>query len=704
MSKNKLFLFVIVAWFLAYGVFQGFHPYDSITHTSYILGFLIIPTMLALISAILCTPRMEPRYLFIFTTGIFLTSVSDLLLLSNRTSSPKMNSIILWMSLAGALLLILLWILQPVVRRHDFIRVKLLLDMAISTGAITVLAWLLFIQPNSLINVIPELDAFTYTLILIDISLFAILLNLALIALQPAIQRRMLVYVVGVFFLALGDISVLLAPALHEVQPGTSLDIGYLLGYSFISVSVLIGTDDKFTKQKSQPIPEQTFGERVQSVLAVALSLVLLGYLFVFWRMEQDIPQTIMVFSAMVWLLLIARQGVAAGEFELQQYSLLFNQSAEPSFLCTSDHKLLLVNNAMTAICQADHEEKLLGSKLGHFFPDLNMNLLGSDKPVELILKTAQNKYLPVDLAIKSVQLGWFRRKVIAGVIHDLTWQKQQQAELQDALDKIGQVKSELEILNNELELRVAEKTSSLSSAYKQLEEQNRMLQDLDRLKSDFVSMVSHELRAPLTNISGGIELLLSRQKMLAPENRTSLQLVQAEINRLTRIVESILDLSALDAGRMPIYPEPIHWNNIPQIVADSTRSISDSKLIFAFPKMDVVFLADPLVLGSVFSYLIDNSRKYAPDSNIEISGNIAEGHAILQLCDHGPGIPQEMLARIFDKFVRADNSDSREVYGRGLGLYMAKRLIEAMHGTISADNQDTGGARLTIVLPLMES
>lgn len=104
-----------------------------------------------------------------------------------------------------------------------FIRVKLLLDMAISTGAITVLAWLLFIQPNALINVIPELDAFTYTLILIDISLFAILLNLALIALQPAIQRRMLVYVVGVFFLALGDISVLLAPALHEVQPGTSL-------------------------------------------------------------------------------------------------------------------------------------------------------------------------------------------------------------------------------------------------------------------------------------------------------------------------------------------------------------------------------------------------------------------------------------------------------------------------------------------------
>ncbi len=701
-SWQSLFLLGITAWLVVYTLYAYIHPFPVVFHFSYAIGFLIIPALAALTGAALSSFRGQPKLTFLLVSGILITAIVDLLMVFIPSPTTQTRSVILWLSLAGALLLVLFWIIQPILRRRDFIRVKLLLDMAISTGAISVLAWLLFIQP-SLAGSSAPFDTFTYTLILIDIGLFAILLNLTLIALDRSRQRQMIIFLVGVFFLTIADISISFNP-LRTLQPFSSLDLGYLLGYSLIGISLVFQVHLHQNPVSVIRSADQTLGERIQSVLAVALSLVLIGYLFDFWRMERDIPQTILVFSAMVWLLLIARQGVAAGEFELQQYSLLFNQSAEPSFLCTSDYKMILVNNAMVHTCQVDGEDQLLGEKLFRFLPNLPGRNDQTDKPVELILRTQNGISLPIEMVIKTVQLGWLRRKVIAGVIHDLTAQKQQQDALRDALDHVSQIKGELEILNNELETRVAEKTSSLSSAYLQLEEQNRMLQDLDRLKSDFVSMVSHELRAPLTNISGGIELLLSGGKRLDLESRNSLKLVQNEITRLTRIVENILDLSALDAGRMPIYPEPIRWQNLKSIIEESARSIIKDGLVYCLPDDNTVFVADPQVLGSVFAYLIDNSHKYAPDSDILITGKSDPNRVMIFVSDHGPGIPEDMLSLIFDKFVRADNSDSREVYGRGLGLYMAQRLVEAMHGTISANNLDTGGAQFTITLPVMEA
>lgn len=700
-SGQSLFLLSVTLWLALYLVYASIHPYPVVFHFSYAIGFLIIPSLASLLGGMLSNFKNQSKLVLLLLAGMVITSLGDAFLVFFPASSPQGRSIILWLSLAGALLLILFWIMQPILRRRDFIRVKLLLDMAISTGAISVLAWLLFIQP-ALTGSSTTFDSFTYTLILIDIGLFAVMLNLALTALQPAIQRQMFVFLLGVLFLAIADITSRFNP-LRSLPPGTSVDFGYLIGYSLIAVSLVLQSSPNRNSSHVRQVTDQTLGERIQSVLAVALSLVLIGYLFVFWRQERDIPQTILVFSAMVWLLLIARQGVAAGEFELQQYSLLFNQSAEPAFLCATDYRLILVNNAMLNICQVDSEEQLLGEKLTLFLPGLPRQIASMEKPIELLLKTQKQTTVPIDMVLKIVQLGWLRRKVVTGVIHDLTGQKQQQNELRDALENVNRIKAELEILNNELETRVAEKTQSLSSAYLQLEEQNRMLQDLDRLKSDFVSMVSHELRAPLTNISGGIELLLSGGRRLDLDSRNSLKLVQNEIIRLTRIVENILDLSALDAGRMPIYPEPIHWQNLKNIIEESARSIEDGKLAYHLSDKDAVFLADPQVLGSVFSYLIDNSRKYAPDSMIEITGESDPDRVIISVNDHGPGIPEDMISSIFDKFVRADNSDSREVYGRGLGLYMAKRLIEAMHGTISASNQNTGGARFTITLPVME-
>ena len=109
-------------------------------------------------------------------------------------------------------------------------------------------------------------------------------------------------------------------------------------------------------------------------------------------------------------------------------------------------------------------------------------------------------------------------RVLIAGAAHDLSEQKHQKEEVQKAYDELKVVYRRLEDLNEKLEQKVEERTSNLQQAYRKLEEQNTMLQELDKLKSDFVSMVSHELRTPLTSLNGGLELLLNRKGRSIPD------------------------------------------------------------------------------------------------------------------------------------------------------------------------------------------
>jgi PAS domain S-box-containing protein len=585
-------------------------------------------------------------------------------------------------------------------------RLKVLLDIAISTGSFVLLLWMLFIDPfTQLIPLENQVQSRLLVYPVLGVILVAVVLNLMLLTRSRSIRTGMFLFQAGLFFLVLADFSLAFRLQLKIGINASFLQVVLLLGYSLLGLYALfiLYKGDLFNTTQ-QVDEEMSFGEKIQPVLAMALAIVLVGELLVYWQFNRVIPQSVVGFSAMVWLLLIARLGVAAGEFELQQYALLFNHSAEPSFLCRSDYRFILINPAILRITGEMDETAFLRKSLS----DL---LVGKEIPApgletvhfESVLRSKDGREIPVEIRLQLVQLGVFRRKVIAGVIHDLTEQKKQQEDMKEAYKRVSQIRKELETLNNELEVRVEEKTGSLTQAYQQLEEQHRLLQSLDNLKSDFVTMVSHELRAPLTNISGGIELVLSGKNQISSGSRTSLMTVQGEILRLTRIVESILDLSALDAGKMPVYPEPIHLENFLPSLQNLIKHYPD-KGRFDFQMADnlPVILADPQVLVSVLSYLMDNAVKYAPQGPITISITQQGEKVRFTVLDEGPGIPDQTLPQVFEKFFRADNSDAREVYGRGIGLYMAKRLIEAMNGVISAENRPEGGAQFTIQLPIL--
>jgi PAS domain S-box-containing protein len=422
-----------------------------------------------------------------------------------------------------------------------------------------------------------------------------------------------------------------------------------------------------------------------------------------------------LLLSFILLLVLIARQGVALGEVEMTQYAGLVNSIADPIFVCDESGRIRLANRALLQVTGCS-ETSILGQPVQNLFAAgpggalneaiLRRALYGNGWDGELSLRRENGTLLPVWLSLRPIpsssRAGSIRRTklALAGSAHDLSDPKSQQAALEMAYEQLEQAHAELERLNSNLEEKVAEKTLSLSAAYEQLEAQNRTLQQLDALKSDFVSLVSHELRAPLTNIAGGIELVLHQVRRLPQPTAETLALVQAEIERLTRFVETILDLSALDAGRMPLYPAPLALSDLLPQWQRQIRHLPDQQRVqWQIPNDLPLVLADDQALSSIIFHLLDNAFKYAPQGNITVSAAQQGDWITLQVRDEGEGIPPESINLLFQQFYRR-NRDNQTIYGHGLGLYIVRRLLEAMNGRIEAGNAPQRGAVFTCWLP----
>jgi signal transduction histidine kinase len=290
-------------------------------------------------------------------------------------------------------------------------------------------------------------------------------------------------------------------------------------------------------------------------------------------------------------------------------------------------------------------------------------------------------------------------RVLIAGVAHNLSDQIRQRDAIQAAYEELQAVHQQLEELNTGLERKVAERTANLMDAYRRLEEQNKILQELDQLKSDFVSMVSHELRNPLNNLGGGLELLLARPKRRDGDQGT-LALMQAEVRRLTRFVESILDVSALEAGRLDLHLAPVSLGPILEQLNKYPGAAEAAGRIQLEVQPDLPeIIAAQTALESVLRHLVDNAIKYAPEGPVVVSAARDDGQICIQVRDFGPGIAEDKQKLLFERFQRLDARDSQSIYGYGLGLYLSRRLLEEMGSTLTFDVPEGGGARFSFSL-----
>jgi signal transduction histidine kinase len=262
--------------------------------------------------------------------------------------------------------------------------------------------------------------------------------------------------------------------------------------------------------------------------------------------------------------------------------------------------------------------------------------------------------------------------------------------------------------LNRELEERVAERTSQLERATAELRAKNEALlaanvelQEVDALKDDFVDLVSHELRAPLTNINASVELLMGSE--LPAEAIGKLSIIGDESERLTRLVRSILDVSRIQAGRLEVRAAPVAGADVCREAIERARGAHPDREWRLAPaaRCDAV-LADDERLGQVLDNLLDNAAKYSAAGGpvVVTVRALDQGPVRFTVSDSGPGVVAEELPRIFERFHRVERGSARVTYGHGLGLYIARRLVELHGGRIWAENAPEGGLEVSFEIP----
>jgi PAS domain S-box-containing protein len=231
---------------------------------------------------------------------------------------------------------------------------------------------------------------------------------------------------------------------------------------------------------------------------------------------------------------------------------------------------------------------------------------------------------------------------------------------------------------------------------------------EIDRLKSEFVSLASHQLRSPLTTIKWYVDLLASgRDGTLKPEQRRDLKRIERGNERMIRLVNHLLNVSRLESGRLAVRPVPTDLSTFLENVVGDIQAQAAEKLCSVILVRDVAqarAAIDPSLLRQVLESLLENSMKYAdPERDCRITVRLLadeRGHYIVQVQDNGIGVPQPEQDRVFEKFFRAANAAKMDTEGSGLGLYTCKLILETVGCSISFKSQEGKGTIFTITIP----
>jgi signal transduction histidine kinase len=284
-------------------------------------------------------------------------------------------------------------------------------------------------------------------------------------------------------------------------------------------------------------------------------------------------------------------------------------------------------------------------------------------------------------------------RVMVASVVEE------EQLALDDVMRILDEA-SQLRAYSHALE----EKSLSLERATAELRAANEQLKSLDRLKDDFMSSVTHELRTPLTSIRALAELMLEDDAMDAPQRQQFLAIVVAETERLTRLVNQVLDMAKIESGHA-------EWRNtevdLVALVQQAAQTVQElvrerhARLVLELPSRAPTLRADPDRLMQVLMNLLSNAVKFLPPEEGRITVRlIVDGHAAtIEVQDNGPGVPAAQRALIFDKFRQGGDALSRP-RGTGLGLPISRQIVEHFGGRMALRPGDGRGACFAFTLP----
>ena len=246
---------------------------------------------------------------------------------------------------------------------------------------------------------------------------------------------------------------------------------------------------------------------------------------------------------------------------------------------------------------------------------------------------------------------------------------------------------------------------NEIHKSYKELEKKNAELVELNEFRSNLIDTVSHELRTPLTSIQGYTSRLLRQDIQIDEETKQkSLKIIKRQSERLKRMIEDLLVIPDIERERIKMNIEPV-WiietiENTKVLIKDKNKKEIESSIHEDFP----LVLADKDRLEQIMLNILDNAAKYAyEDTPIKIDGETTEDRAIIKISNYADYIPEEKLSKLFEKFIRMDDSTTRTSRGTGLGLFIVKGLVDCMNGEISLSSTKDNIFTVTLSLPLFK-
>jgi signal transduction histidine kinase len=240
-----------------------------------------------------------------------------------------------------------------------------------------------------------------------------------------------------------------------------------------------------------------------------------------------------------------------------------------------------------------------------------------------------------------------------------------------------------------------------------ELKERAAQLQRADAKKSQFLAVLSHELRNPLAPLRNGLTLLRMQQRQDAATAETH-DMMDRQIVQLTRLIDDLLDVSRVDRGKMELRTEPMPIDAVMRTGVETAKPNIDAKghaLSVSYPETPLHVQGDAVRLAQVLANLLNNAAKFTPPGGrIELSARAEDGRAVLRVADSGIGIAPEQQVRIFEPFFQVDSSSTREYGGTGLGLTLVKSYVEAHGGRVWVESELGRGSAFTVTLPAADA
>jgi signal transduction histidine kinase len=237
------------------------------------------------------------------------------------------------------------------------------------------------------------------------------------------------------------------------------------------------------------------------------------------------------------------------------------------------------------------------------------------------------------------------------------------------------------------------------------LERDARERDRVERMKDDFVLTVSHELRTPVTVVKGFAEMLTEQRRTLDARQYEAAEVIAESASQLQNMINDLLDLARSDAGKLHIEPQPTPVRTLAQRIGRQMRphfDERDQQLTVSVEKDIPDVEADPDRIGQVLANLLTNANKYAPEgAQVRLDASQVGDEIEFKVSDNGPGLGEDELDHVFDRFWRAQSGETQAVGGTGLGLAIAKSLVELHGGAISANSVPGEGATFRFVLPI---